>query len=39
MGGWSGSSEEINGIIYNTWTKKDSYSEPVKHKLKFKLAL
>ena len=39
LGGWTESTEELNGITYKVWTKKDSYSAILSHKIKFKLAL
>lgn len=40
MDGWNGpTSIPYNGITYKVWTKKDSYSAILSHKIKFKLAL
>lgn len=35
--GWTTSTEQLNGITYKVWTKKDSYSAVLPHKIKFTL--
>ena len=39
MNGWEPSESIENGITYKVWTKSDSYSAVLPHKIKFKLAL
>jgi hypothetical protein len=39
LDGWEETTELINNIDYRVWTKKDDYSSPTPHKIKFKLAL
>lgn len=39
LGGWSESTEELNGITYKVWTKGDSYSSDLPHQINFTLSL
>jgi hypothetical protein len=36
---WEKSTETINGIVYQVWTKQDPYVTNVSHKINFKLEL
>ena len=36
---WTKSTEVRNGITYSVWTKPDSYSQDVKHKITFNIYL
>lgn len=37
LDGWEESTEQINGIAYKVWSKKDSYSSALPHQIQFKL--
>lgn len=37
LNGWIQSTEQINGYTYKVWTKTDSYSNSLPHKIQFKL--
>lgn len=37
LNGWKQSTEQINGYTYKVWTKIDSYSNTLPHKIQFKL--
>ena len=39
MDGWEKSTESLNGITYNVWTKLTEYNNSIKHKINFKLQL
>ena len=39
LGGWTESTEELNGITYKVWTKNDPYQSDLSHKINFTLAL
>lgn len=39
LGGWTESTEEMNGITYKVWTKNDSYSSDLPHQINFTLSL
>jgi hypothetical protein len=39
LNGWIKTIENINGISYQVWTKSDSYSSNIPHKINFKLQL
>lgn len=39
LDGWIKTIENINGISYQVWTKSDSYSSNIPHKINFKLQL
>lgn len=38
LDGWEQTTEQINGITYKVWSKKDEYSSVLPHQLQFKLA-
>lgn len=38
LNGWTQTTEQINGITYKVWTKKDEYSSVLPHQLQFNLA-
>lgn len=37
--GWEKSTEELNGITYQVWTKTDPYTSNLPHQIQFKLSL
>lgn len=39
LGGWSETTEQLNGITYKVWTKNDPYQSDLSHKINFTLAL
>jgi len=36
---WNKTTEVINGITYSVWTKSDSYSQEVRHKISFTVVI
>ena len=39
MDGWTYSNETINGIVYKVWTKNDSYSAILPHRINFRIII